>query len=120
VVNSYYVARMLAGDSGASDQALAQRLRVIFPTPAHVNVTGAGVTRASKKAADAAKLIAFLASASGGKGYAAANNEYPLKGFGGNAILNRWGRFQDDGVSIQAMGARNREAVTLMRTNGWP
>ncbi|MFN7677609.1 MAG: ABC transporter substrate-binding protein, partial [Cyanobacteriota bacterium] len=119
VVNSYYVARMLAGESGSTDQTLARRLRVIFPTPSHVNVTGAGVTRASKKAADAAKLIAFLASASGGKGYAAANNEYPLTGFGGNAILNRWGRFQDDGVSIQAMGARNQEAVALMRANGW-
>jgi iron(III) transport system substrate-binding protein len=119
VVNSYYVARMLAGESGASDKTLARDLTVIFPNPAHVNVTGAGVTRASKKAEDGAKLIAFLASASGGKGYAAANNEYPLKGFGGNAILNRWGRFKDDGVSIQAMGARNREAVALMQTNGW-
>ena len=119
LVNSYYVARMLSGESGAADKALASHVKVIFPNPAHVNVTGAGVTRASKQAAAATKLIEFLASASGGKGYAAANNEYPLKGVGGHPILNRWGRFQDDGVSAQAMGARNREAVTLMRANGW-
>ncbi|MFM9047353.1 MAG: extracellular solute-binding protein [Cyanobium sp.] len=119
VVNSYYVARMLAGESGAADKVLAANLKVIFPTPAHVNVTGAGVTRASKKAAAATKLLEFLASSSGGKGYAAANNEYPLKGFGGNAILNSWGPFKDDGVSIQGMGARNREAVGLMQANGW-
>jgi iron(III) transport system substrate-binding protein len=119
LVNSYYVARMLAGASGAADQTLARNLMVVLPIPAHVNVTGAGVTRASKKAAAATQLIEFLASASGGKGYAAANNEYPLKGFGGNPILNRWGPFKDDGVSIQAMGARNREAVALMQANGW-
>lgn len=119
LVNSYYVARMAAGESGAADKTLARNLKVIFPSPAHVNVTGAGVTRASKKAEAATKLIEFLASASGGKGYAAANNEYPLKGFGGNPILNSWGRFTDDGVSIQAMGARNREAVALMQANGW-
>ncbi|MEB3260748.1 MAG: extracellular solute-binding protein [Cyanobacteriota bacterium] len=120
LVNTYYVARMLSGENGAADQSLANRLKVVFPAPAHVNVTGAGVTRASKKAAAATKLIEFLASASGGKGYAAANNEYPLKGMGDHPILKRWGTFQDDGVSAEAMGARNREAVTLMRTNGWP
>jgi len=120
LVNTYYVARMLSGENGAADQTLANQLRVVFPTPAHVNVTGAGVTRASKKAAAATKLIEFLASASGGKGYAAANNEYPLKGMGNHPILKRWGSFQDDGVSAEAMGARNREAVTMMRTNGWP
>ncbi len=120
LVNTYYVARMLSGENGAEDQSLAKRLKVVFPTPAHVNVTGAGVTRASKKAAAATKLIEFLASANGGKGYAAANNEYPLKGMGNHPILKRWGSFQDDGVSAEAMGARNREAVTLMRTNGWP
>jgi iron(III) transport system substrate-binding protein len=119
VVNSYYVARMLAGDSGAADKTLAANLTVVFPTPAHVNVTGAGVTRSSKKAEAATKLIEFLASARGGKGYAAANNEFPLKGFGGNAILNSWGPFKDDGVSIQAMGERNRDAVSLMQANGW-
>jgi iron(III) transport system substrate-binding protein len=120
LVNTYYVARMLSGENGAADRTLANQLKVVFPTPAHVNVTGAGVTRASKKAAAATKLIEFLASASGGKGYAAANNEYPLKGMGNHPILKRWGSFQDDGVSAEAMGARNREAVTLMRTNGWP
>ncbi|MEB3334862.1 MAG: extracellular solute-binding protein [Cyanobacteriota bacterium] len=119
LVNSYYVARMLSGESGSADKTLASQLRVVFPTPAHVNVTGAGVTRGSKKAAAATKLLEFLASASGGKGYAAANNEYPLKGMGGHPILNRWGSFQADGVSAQAMGSRNREAVTLMQANGW-
>ena len=119
LVNTYYVARMLAGDSGTADRALAQRLQVLFPNPAHVNISGAGVTKASKNREAATKLIEFLASPSGGRGYAEANNEYPLKGYGNNPILKRFGTFKADGVSAEQMGARNRQAVTLMQANGW-
>ncbi len=120
LVNTYYVARMLAGDSGAADKALASRLKVVFPNPAHVNISGAGVTRSSRNREGATKLIEFLASPSGGSGYAEANNEYPLKGYGNNPILRRFGSFRSDGVSAEQMGARNRQAVTLMQANGWP
>jgi iron(III) transport system substrate-binding protein len=119
LVNSYYVARMLSGESGGADKALASQLKVVFPSPAHVNVTGAGVTRSSKQAAAATKLIAFLASASGGKGYAAANNEYPLKGFGDNPILKRFGPFRADGVSVEQIGSKSRAATQMMESNGW-
>lgn len=119
LVNTYYVARMLAGDNGAADKALAQRLKVVFPDPAHVNISGAGVTKASRNREAAAKLIEFLASPSGGRGYAEANNEYPLKGYGNNPILKRFGSFKADGVSAEQMGARNRQAVNLMQANGW-
>lgn len=119
LVNTYYVARMLAGDSGKADKALAQRLKVIFPNPAHVNISGAGVTKASRNREAATKLIEFLASPTGGRGYAEANNEYPLKGYGNNPILKRFGTFKADGVSAEQMGARNRQAVNLMQTNGW-
>ncbi len=119
LVNSYYVARMLAGESGSEDKALATRLKVVFPRPAHVNISGAGVTMASKNREAAARLIEFLASPSGGRGYAEANNEYPLKGYGDNPILKRFGPFTADRVSIEQMGARNRQAVSLMQANGW-
>lgn len=119
VVNTYYVARMLAGDSGAQDKALASRLKVVFPRPAHVNITGAGVTKASKNREAATRLIEFLASPSGGRGYAEANNEYPLRGYGNNPILKRFGSFTAATVSAEQMGARTRQAVTLMQSNGW-
>ena len=119
VVNTYYVARMLDGDSGGEDKALAARLRVVFPRPAHVNISGAGVTRASKNREAATRLIEFLASPTGGRGYAEANNEYPLRGYGNNPILKRFGTFSSAGVSAEQMGARNRQAVSLMQSNGW-
>ncbi len=119
VVNTYYVARMLSGESGAADKALAANLKLVFPRPAHVNISGAGVTRHSRQVAAATRLIEFLASPSGGRGYAEANNEYPLRGFGNNPVLKRFGTFQDDGVSAEQMGAKNKAAVQLMQANGW-
>jgi iron(III) transport system substrate-binding protein len=119
VVNTYYVARMLSGESGAADKSLAGNLKLVFPKPAHVNISGAGVTRHTRNPEAALKLIEFLASPSGGKGYAEANNEYPLRGYGDNPILKSFGSFKADAVSIEAMGARNREAVQLMEAGGW-
>ena len=119
LVNSYYVARMLAGGNGSSDQQLASRVKVLFPNPAHVNITGAGVVKTAKNPEAALKLIEFLASPSGGRGYAEANNEYPLRGFGNNAVLKRLGTFKADGVSAQQMGAKNKAAVALMQSSGW-
>ena len=119
LVNSYYVARMLSGQSGAADKALASKLKVVFPNPAHVNISGAGVLKYAKNPQAGLKLIEFLASPSGGRGYAEANNEYPLRGNGSNPILARWGSFKADGVSVQQMGAKNQAAVRLMEGNGW-
>ena len=119
LVNTYYVARMLSGESGAADKALASKLKVVFPNPSHVNISGAGVVKTSKNPDAAIKLIEFLASPSGGRGYAEANNEYPLKGFGNNPILKRFGTFKADGVSAEQMGAKNKAAVQLMAKNGW-
>ena len=119
LVNSYYVARMLAGESGGQDKTLAARLQVVFPAPAHVNISGGGVTSSSRHREAATRLIEFLASPSGGRGYAEANNEYPLKGYGDNPILKRFGPFTADRVSVEQMGARNRQAVSLMQASGW-
>jgi iron(III) transport system substrate-binding protein len=119
LVNSYYVARMLSGDGGEEDRALAGKLKVVFPDPAHVNISGAGVTRHSPHAEQATRLIEFLASPSGGEGYAAANHEYPLQGLGEEPILKEFGPFRSDAVSAADIGAINTEAVALMRDNGW-
>jgi iron(III) transport system substrate-binding protein len=119
LVNTYYVARMLNGESGAADRALASQLKVVFPKPAHINITGAGVTRYAKNPEAALKFIEFLASPTGGRGYAEANNEYPLKGTGDNATLKRFGPFKGDGVSAQQLGAKNTAAIKLMELSGW-
>ena len=119
VVNTYYVGRMLAGRKGADNKALAEKVKVVFPNPTHVNVSGAGVTASSDNPEAALKLIEFLASPNAGKDYAAANLEYPVKGFGDNPILRSWGTFKADGASVDQLGAKNKQAQQLMKDNGW-
>jgi len=119
VVNSYYIARMLSGEAGAQDKQLAQQLKVVYLNPSHVNITGAGVTRHARHPQAAIQLIEFLASPTGGRGYAEANNEYPLKGFGDNPILKRFGPFRADGVSVEQIGSKSRAATLMMESNGW-
>lgn len=119
LVNTYYVARMLSGESGAEDQRLARALRVVLPRPAHVNISGAGVTASARDPQAAQQLIEFLASPTGGRGYAEANNEYPLQGFGNNTWLQGFGPFTSSGVSAETLGSRNAQAVQLMEANDW-
>jgi iron(III) transport system substrate-binding protein len=119
VVNTYYIARMLSGDGSAQDKQLAEQLKVVYVNPSHVNISGAGVTRHARNPQAAIKLIEFLASPTGGRGYAEANNEYPLKGFGNNPILKRFGTFRADGVSVEQIGTKGRAATRMMESNGW-
>lgn len=119
LVNTYYVARMLSGESGKEDQQLARGLTVVMPRPAHVNISGAGVTASSRNPEAAQQLIEFLASPTGGRGYAEANNEYPLRGVGDNRWLKGFGPFTPSGVSAETLGARNAQSVKLMESNDW-
>lgn len=119
MVNHYYLARLLAPGSSAADQAAAAKVTVVWPKPTHVNVSAGGVTRYARNPQHAQKLLEFLVSPSSGEGYAAANNEYPLRGWGNNPILKRFGSFTAPSVSIEQMGKRNAEAVQLMVQAGW-
>ena len=119
VINSYYVARMLSGQNGAADKALAAKVRIVYPNPAHVNVSGAGVTRHAKNRSEAVQLIEFLTSPTAAEGFAQGSFEYPLQGFGNNPLLKRFGTFKADGVSAAQLGAKAKVAAKLMADNGW-
>lgn len=118
VANTYYLARLLNSDN-ATDKANARKVKVVWVNPTHVNVTGGGVTRSSGNPEGARRLLEFLSSPTAGEGYAAANNEYPVKGWGNNPTLRNLGAFTASPVTIQQLGQRNREAVQLMQQAGW-
>ncbi|MGB5135767.1 MAG: extracellular solute-binding protein [Prochlorococcaceae cyanobacterium] len=118
VANTYYLARLLTGDN-ATDKANARKVKVVWVNPTHVNVTGGGVTRSAGNPEGARRLLEFLSSPTAGEGYAGANNEYPVKGWGNNATLRSFGTFTATPVTIQQLGQRNREAVQLMQQAGW-
>lgn len=123
IVNTYYLAR-LAESGDPEDRRAAARLAVHFPDQAgagaHVNVSGAGVTRSSKNVANAVRLLEYLASDESQALFAGANQEYPVKpGVPLPPQLAEWGEFRADTVDLALLGALNGEAVRMFDRVGW-
>ena len=119
IVNHYYVARMIAGDNGKKDKLRVRGVRVLTPNPAHVNISAGGVAKYSKNKSEAIKLLEFLASPEGSKGIAAPTYEHPLKEVNQNPVVQNFGGFTPDKVTVQQLGEYNSQAITLMKSAGW-
>ncbi len=123
VANTYYFGKMLAGKDEKQRRA-AQAMTLIWPNQndrgAHVNVSGAGITRSAKHLAEARKLLEFLASPEAQAWYAEANFEYPvLAGVPVSPMLKQWGTFKADSLDLAVLGENNPRAVRLMDRAGW-
>ncbi len=119
IVNHYYVARMLAGVNGRRDTLYARRTSVITPNPAHVNISAGGVAKYAENKDEAIELLEFLASPSGSKGLAAPTFEHPLKEVNQNPIVQNFGQFTSDDVTVNDLGVNNSLAIKLMKDAGW-
>ncbi len=119
IVNHYYVARMLAGVNGRRDALYAKKTTVLTPNPAHVNISAGGVAKYATNKNEAIKLIEYLASPKGSKGLAAPTFEHPLKEVNQNPIVQEFGDFTPDKVTIDELGVNNSNAIKLMKDAGW-
>jgi hypothetical protein len=64
---------------------------------------------------NAVKLIEFLASDEGQKDYAEVNNEYPVKdGVPWSALVQSWGNFKADPISLNELAAARKKASELV------
>ena len=81
LANSYYVARLLRS-TVAEDQALMQRIGIVFPNQSswgtHMNIAGGAVAQHAKNPANAQKFLEYLASPSAQAYFANGNNEWPV------------------------------------------
>lgn len=123
LVNTYYLAGLLNSKDPA-DRAAAAKISVGWPDQlgrgAHMNVSGAGVTRAAKNRDAAIRLIEFLVSDQSQRWYAEENFEYPVKpGVAISDTLRAWGEFKRDALNVTRLGERNAAAVRLMDRAGW-
>ena len=123
IANTYYLGQMLRSDDAAEREA-ASRVAVFWPDQdgrgVHVNVSGAGVTAASRNKDDAVRLLEFLASEAAQEWYASVNNEYPVRaGIARSATVASFGDFKADDLNLGSLGASNRAAVLLMDRAGW-
>lgn len=124
VVNTYYVARLAASDN-PDERRVAEAVGVFFPNQdgrgAHVNVSGAGVTRNAPNPDNAIRLLEFLTSDAAQQVFAQANHEYPVKpGVEWSEPLQQWGEFAADTLDLTVLGENNTEAVRIFDRVGWP
>jgi iron(III) transport system substrate-binding protein len=105
VTNSYYLARLMRS-SKPEDQAVVERIGVVFPNQSswgtHVNIAGGAVARHAKNQANAVKFLEYLASAQAQEHFANGNNEWPAaKGV------------KLDNPALQAMGGNSFKSETI-------
>ncbi|CAH1669854.1 MAG: Fe(3+) ABC transporter substrate-binding protein [Chelatococcus sp.] len=116
LANSYYVGLMRSGAGGPDQVKWGEAINVILPTfekgGTHVNVSGAAVAKNAPHAANAVKLIEFLASDDAQELYAKANFEYPVKaGVKADPIIASFGELKIDPAELTAIG-KNRKAAS--------
>jgi len=123
IMNTYYVGLMETSEDQADREAVA-KLRVFFPNQdgrgAHVNISGLGILKASKKIDLAAKFIEFILSDEAQSLIPGKTFEYPVvTTVAWSEQQERWGKFKADPVSLSTLGELNAEAVRIFNEAGW-
>ncbi len=117
IVNTYYLGRLLDKDAR-------------FPvglfwanqngSGAHVNVSGAGVTRHAKNPAGAQKLIEYLSMEAAQNFYVDEDLEFPVNPkVKPNSIIKNWGPFKQNLVNVSKAGELQTAATRLMDRAGY-
>ncbi len=114
--NTYYIGQML---SDPVDRDYAEALRIDFPVFAgggtHLNISGIAMTKAAPDRAAALKLMEWLTTDEAQKIYAETNHEFPIKpGVARSALVQSWGNFTPDPVSLADIAKQRPAAVKLM------
>jgi len=122
LVNTYYLARMLADDPSlaiglfwANQQGEGAAGRGV-----HVNISGAGVTKASKHKAEAQRLLEWMSGPAAQFDFASLNQEYPVNdATEPSALIQQWGSFSADTMPIGEAGRLQGEAIKMMDRVGY-
>lgn len=123
IVNHYYLLR-LAQSADADERAIADKVALIFPDQAgagtHINISGAGVAKDSKRAELAQGLLEYLVSDEAQRLLAPLNVEFPIRGAIAPApALAALGSFKEENVPLEALGRRQAEAARIFEEVGW-
>jgi iron(III) transport system substrate-binding protein len=122
VANTYYYGRMIKSEGDAAEAA--DKVALVWPNQsgrgAHVNVSGAGVTKHAPHRDNAVRLMAFLLEEDAQRWYAKVNNEYPVRpDVEATPVVASWGDFKADAINLSELGENNAKAVRLMDRAGW-
>ncbi len=113
IVNSYYLGRILKKNP---DYPVAIHWANQKNFGTHVNISGAGVTKASKHKKQAQHLLEWFTSNKSQKSLAAANLEYSVNSkVSPGPLLEKWGSFKSNrSFNLTKAGELQKEAIKLM------
>jgi iron(III) transport system substrate-binding protein len=112
IVNSYYLAKMIN-----ENPSLPIKMHFIGDKDkkVHVNISGMGVLRYSKRKDNAVKLIEWLSSKKGQRLFSDIDMEYPVNSaVKPHDILKRWGKFKHMTINVKKTGELRKKAIKLM------
>lgn len=123
VVNTYYIGKLLNSKNPEEVKA-GKGIKIFFPNQndsgTHINVSGAGVAKYAPNKGNAIKFIEFLASKKSQEVFAKANYEYPVNPeVSPSYLLESWGSFKEDTLSLTKLGENNKKAVLTFDIAGW-
>ena len=104
------------------DKDVVESIKVIFPNQdnrgAHVNISGAGITRYAPNRDNAQKFLEYLTSDFAQRLFAEGNNEYPVVGETTGPIAEL-GSFKEDQLNAAILGELQADAVKVYDRAGW-
>lgn len=114
--NSYYFGKMLEDEEQVH---WANAVELNFPNQAnrgaHINVSGAAMTKYAPHKAQAQALLEFLSSDKAQAMYAELNMEYPVKaGVSPSKLVKSWGDFKADPLALEKVAAKRKDALRLV------
>ena len=120
LVNHYYIYRHL-------DKHPDAPIKIVMPDQGKNeigiawNVAGIAITKNTRKAALAEKLLAFLISETGQKQFAEVNREYPTRtGVAASAMIPAAGSYRIADVPMSALGTMRDATLDLIEQVGMP
>lgn len=123
--NSYYFGKMITNKKKPEQIEWAQSVNLIFPNQddrgAHMNISGAAVTKYAPHKDAAVKLIEFLSSDKAQQLYAEVNFEFPVRnGTQRSELITQYmGEFKEDGVSLQKIAELRSTAAKMVDKVGF-
>lgn len=124
VINNYYYGKMKFNKKKPEQQGWADSVRLVFPNQedrgAHVNISGAGVTKYAKNRDNMVKLLEFLSEDFAQRMYASQNYEYPVnRAVATDEEVASWGRFKEDTVNLRKIADLSPTAQKIIDRVGW-
>jgi len=123
IMNTYYVGQLSASDNPEEARA-TEGLGVFFPDQkaggTHINISGIGLARHAKHAADALKLVEYMTSEEGQTQLSRESFEFPVNERAEvPELLKSWGSFKGQRIDFADLGSYNKQALDLFRRAGW-